>query len=490
MFSNILRTTALVNENADPCFEGAIEGTALGGGDSSFRGDVVLLSAMRAVLDKRRGDHRVFLTYINQYCSGSDSNGAIARKVIDNVSFDEPGLLTVMGLGLNNDRCKDDLFQEITARVTENCDGWIEVPAVREYFLKSFPLQCFVNVEKKSALLVAGNLTVTRVHLLALAIPVVLPWYFGEDNKCTEAEKAVLRACTQTSSEPFEAAIEAIAKDYDFKTAKIRRVLSGIETRFVRNKAQSTREEIEQLRSNLEDYYRRISDALREIDDKGFYLIGLESKIAEGVRDEDSEIMQFFLHNDHIDLVSCGDREIRFICTGYLNDFDEDTAEDVIKNRFSVLYRNTRVLNKDDLFRFYKAVFMDRTIKIRTCAAYRVMLQGSVSGMGGYNFPESYNRYFPNPHIQGHSCTGGYGRDATKALEKQDYVTALNICCMSVCNMNFRDGTVMGTLADHLFSDNGWNRKCVELPDGTVVKPEEAVKWLKEQENAKKEEEA
>jgi len=490
MFSNILRSTALVNENADPCFENAIEGVSLGNGDSSYRGDVVLLSAMRAVLDKRRGNDRIQLTYINSYSSGSESHSTIASRVLENADLETPNLLTVMGLGLSNENCKDELFREIAAKITESGDGWIEVPAVREYFLKSFPLQCFVNVEQKSALLVAGNLTVTRVHLLALAIPVVLPWYFGEDKKCNEEEKAVLRACTQTSSEPFEKAIEVIAKGYDFKTAKIKRMLSGIETRFERNKAQSLRNEIEALYSRMDEYYQRISNALREIDEKGLYLIGLESKIAEGIRDEDSEIMQFFMNNEHIDLVSTSEREIRFICTGYLNDFDEDSAEGVINNRFSVLYRNVRVMNKDDLYRFYKAVFMDKTLKVRTCGAYNILLQGKASGVSNYSFPDSYNRYFPNPHIQGHGCTGGYGRDATKALEKQDYLTALNICCMSVNNLNFRDGVVMGTFADHLFSDAGWNRKCVELPDGTVVKPEEAVKWLKEQEDVKKEAEA
>lgn len=488
MFSNILRSTALVNENADPCFEGAIQGVSSGGGQPTFRGDVVLLSAMRAVLDKRRGKDSVFLTYSNVYNASTDSYSTVARRVTENVNFDASGLLSVHGMGLNNDSCKDELFREIASRVTENYPGWIEVPAIHEYFLKSFPLQCFVNVEKKSALLVAGNLTITRIHLLVLALPVVLPWYFGPDNKCSEEEKAVLQACAKDKSEPFEAAVEAVAKHYDFKSAKIRRLLSGIETRFERNRVESLREEIQSLYRALDDYYSRINNALRDIDQKGTTLLGLQAKIEQGIKDEDSEILQFFLRNEKIDLISVNDQELRFICTGYLNDFDEDTAEGTINNRNSVLYGNRRILNKDDLYRFYKAVFLDQTIKIRTCAAYKMMLHGSLNGLRGYSFPDSYNKCFPNPHIQGHGCVGGYGVDAGKAISKQDYLTALNICCMSVCNLNFRDGVVLGTFVNNLFSENGWNRRCVELPDGTVVKPEEAVAWLKEQENAQKKE--
>ena len=31
-------------------------------------------------------------------------------------------------------------------------------------------------------------------------------------------------------------------------------------------------------------------------------------------------------------------------------------------------------------------------------------------------------------------------------------------------------------------SGDGYNNKCIELPDGSVVKPNDAIKWLEQQE--------
>lgn len=40
-------------------------------------------------------------------------------------------------------------------------------------------------------------------------------------------------------------------------------------------------------------------------------------------------------------------------------------------------------------------------------------------------------------------------------------------------------GTFMNTMWN---SDDGYNNRCIELPDGRVVKPAEAIKWLEQQE--------
>ena len=44
----------------------------------------------------------------------------------------------------------------------------------------------------------------------------------------------------------------------------------------------------------------------------------------------------------------------------------------------------------------------------------------------------------------------------------------------------------MGTFMNTMWNSggDGYNNKCIELPDGRVVKPAEAIKWLEQQEES------
>lgn len=65
----------------------------------------------------------------------------------------------------------------------------------------------------------------------------------------------------------------------------------------------------------------------------------------------------------------------------------------------------------------------------------------------------------------------------------RDYIGALEQCVASCKSLNWGDSTVMGTFMNTMWnSDDGYNNRCIELPDGRVVKPAEAIKWLEQQE--------
>ena len=97
----------------------------------------------------------------------------------------------------------------------------------------------------------------------------------------------------------------------------------------------------------------------------------------------------------------------------------------------------------------------------------------------------------PNPHIDRYRCMGNYETKINNLLKNRDYIGALEQCAASAKSLNFHDSTVMSEFVRQICTNAGKNNRCIELPDGKVVKPAEAIKWIEAQEveRAKKEEE-
>ena len=131
------------------------------------------------------------------------------------------------------------------------------------------------------------------------------------------------------------------------------------------------------------------------------------------------------------------------------------------------------------------AIFVDQILKMKFCAAYEFQLDGCVTAHRGYRFGESCEDYMPNPHIYYHSCMGDYDSKVNTMLARNDYVSAIEQCVASAKSLNFGDHTVMCKFMEVITGARELNNKCIELPDGRVVNPKEAIKWLEEQEAAK-----
>ena len=70
-------------------------------------------------------------------------------------------------------------------------------------------------------------------------------------------------------------------------------------------------------------------------------------------------------------------------------------------------------------------------------------------------------------------------------MQRHDYIMALEQCIASTRSLNFADSTVLGHFVN--ISINGSSSvRCLELPNGSVVKSDDAIKWLKEQEVSSK----
>ena len=59
---------------------------------------------------------------------------------------------------------------------------------------------------------------------------------------------------------------------------------------------------------------------------------------------------------------------------------------------------------------------------------------------------------------------------------------AIEQCVASCSSLNFNDGTVLSKFCEVMSGEAHGNNRCILMPDGTVVTPVEAIKWLKAQE--------
>ena len=176
-----------------------------------------------------------------------------------------------------------------------------------------------------------------------------------------------------------------------------------------------------------------------------------------------------------------------FIVRGVLSVYDTNLVESLLKRENSFIYR-TSVQNHAKLERFWKALLVDRTIRLRLVAAYSFDLRGSAEGRSHYHFPEEHRDWYPNPHVQNYTCIGDHGNAMQQMLLANDYIGALEQAVCSVVNLNMHDGTVMGRFVEELFGS--WYKKgnIIELPDGTATTVEGAFKWLEEHDHGKTEE--
>lgn len=121
-------------------------------------------------------------------------------------------------------------------------------------------------------------------------------------------------------------------------------------------------------------------------------------------------------------------------------------------------------------------------LRIKFCAAYRFDLDGNVHAQGHHNFDDyKFAEYMPNPHIDRYRCMGGYERTINCLLGNRDYIGALEQCIASCKSLNWGDSTVMAAFMGTMWEDNGCARRCIELPDGRVVNPIEAIRWVEQQ---------
>lgn len=484
MFKNRVSKTKFTTEEADSFFEN-ITGDA-------YRGDVTFLSTMRALLGKRaNGAHIKLRMRTTTYTSGqieSVSDSTVMNAVVSNAWLFNDSV-TVLGISGDSD-ANDKIFGIFREHFTSTHAGFYRSEKVT-LFYKKFLVDCYVNEGQRSVVFLVENMDIRKMHALQVSILAVMPWYFDPKNGISADELSLIRSLREDSADQYLDCLDKLAELYDFRTATIKKLLGGFETRFEKQERSRVVSMIESSNRDVEDLNRRIGNILRERNELQIKLLGLEQRIASGATD--SDMMDYFLCNRNLVIERVDDSFMSFSVKGYLEYFDRDMAERVIYNPNSYVYTVTDASDavKHKVMDVMQELFLnDRPrMKIHFCAGYNFDLNGNVEPQSHREFDETFRGCIPNPHINNYSCMGNYSRTINNLLKDRNYIGAVEQCVASCKSLNFADNIVMCDFM-RLMYDFESGKRFIDL-DGRYLTVLEAAKWLEEQEtNSEETEEA
>lgn len=461
-----------------------------------FNSDVSMTSTLRALLFRRMGGEEFFVSrartgYSYETLRNHDPDDILAAVTIRAVyDGDSRNCLCINSFRSSEDAC-EEMFRIMDARFlsfakersseSEHSEGegssFSELEDLKEFFAqRHIQARFYINEVRKVCYVMVGSLDIKKWHLLQSLIPRYLPWWF-EDQPLNEKEKELLKSLTNRYAPAYESAIKSIAEEIDVRGELIKASLKGFESQFEQIQLQGVRNKISSLREELASLNSQWTNVAQRIQVQQDLEFGLATKI-NSCTNAPSELMEYFLANKNLHLRGENNGAIEFVVTGYLDNFDPDQFEKTLDNPDSYMYRYaggrfTTAQTK----RLLTAIFGTEQIKMRVCAAYMLdFAQMQYGGIARYDFSD-FSTYLPNPHIQLYRCLGGNEQYIREAVYNRDYVLAVANCAASAGNINFGDYTVGEQFIGALFYED-CRKKFLELPDGSVVAPVEAIAWL------------
>ena len=477
MFNNVIIETALTTPFANSYFR-RINGEYFLN-DSSF---VATLRALLADKIDEKEDAGIYL--VNRYTTLSLEQirrkgpySALEEMVGGSDNFENTNQIIINNVSSAGSDNVQAVFKLINDEFEKNFDGWTRIEKVTAFFQKSFAVTCFVNKDLRSVFISVANMDIRRYHYLQCAIFAFLPWYFDVERGLTPKERELINTLLHTDSEAYLKCISDFAEKYDFREASIKNMLSGFELRYERQRMSQIEREIQNMDSTIDNYNMEISRALTKRRDFEIELMGLGLKISNGANG-DSEIMRYFLANKRLVLESVDDNYIIFGIRDYLCYYDENQVKATLLKQGGYVDSCRRgSISTDDMRMLMTALFVDEELKLRVCAKYQFRLTGNVSAVQHATYSMEYDGYMPNTHIDQFGCLGNYNKVINELLKRNDYIGAIEQCIASCKSLNFVDYSVMRRFVENMYDSA---KKCIELPNGNVVTPKEAIKYLKE----------
>lgn len=484
MFGDIILDTPFTDEIANTVCDNITGGV--------FSNDNSFLATARALLLSRMPENSTLEINIEKKpyrrtdIEGADIDVAIRAML----PMREENTLSIVQVGRtveDSEYCIDFVIEH----VGDYRKNFRRIEKVTQFYEKAFKCACFVDDEFKQTYLITEQLSLQKWHYLQCGIFAYLPWFFKKEDGVSKEEMDLIESLRLNKSEQYKKCLNEIAKKYDFRSEYTRKALIGLETRIERSELERIRSLIERMDNEVREYEEYIADKMRNIQEQNIRLMGLEYKIRkdeeEGV---DSEIMRYFLKNKRLYLRSFNEYSFIFDAKDYLMFWDEDLARSTIDNIRSYAYNPGSVVNvpysQEEMHDLLEEIFIDRNFKIKFCGTYIFDLASrSVRALAHSGYGYEFNDSTPNPHLDQYRCLGNYERAINEFLRNNDYVGAIEQCVASVRSLNFGDGAVMQEFFRRWYgisnAGNTINMKCIELPNGSVVDPAGAIKYMKEQ---------
>ena len=486
MFPDRVQGTPFRNTVADLYFTKITYDNRRGGEtDDSF------LSTLRAFVYPRMGDNDVLCLRLRNY-----EESYFIRDGYTDFTVGPNELLVV---NLNTYAWEESDFKNVTTLmdslpycIAHLTGEWKRIDKVTAFFRKAFNVACYINEEVKSAIVLAENMNLQKFHYLQCGILAYLPWFFDKEEGLSGDDRELIESLRDKSPERYMRVLERMAQPFDFRSLSIKKGLQDFESLYERRKMKSTQENIDECDRQLESLMERYAEVNRMKRDLNITLMGLYNREAG-----ESEVMDYFLCHKNLHFIELNGSYMTFAVTGYVTNFDEDMAEKMIENKRSLLYdvhrHGSYRITTEEMAMLIDEIFIKQNLKLRFCAAYMIDMDAMrMDGMQGFDYASrlGITDCMANPHVDRYACLGDYKRVMNQCLAQQDYIGAIENAIASCNSLNFGDGAVMQQFFERVYGFDGGLGKCIELPDGTIVTPLEAINFLTGQKEGSEDEQA
>ena len=427
--------------------------------DNSF--EVVL-----KLLLSGRTDEHVYVNYI------TDDN--IDEITTPDLDYAENPKTDINIINLNDNDIK---FEEI--KDIDLGEDWTRLDKYCEYAGTIDKMNFFVNEENHKAVVVIAYATPARIHFVESLTSRIVPWFFAETPiKAVREEMAVVKAlCDKGYAEFVTACNNLIALkqlDKEWLSRKITKLfVDTAETRF-----KNAEKEVEEIRDNIHEYEKMISEKYRQLTERVTYLHGARLNL-DNAKDS-SELNDYLKLNPQIKILDVDNGTIKFTTEKYLNNYPEG-IEAMLDRSESTIYQEDDDFSDREKRTLFEGIFKDNTIRVKLRAELAFNIEDcSYSARRCEYEDQQLNTAYPNalnnPHLSVHSCFGGYRSDIGHALQSGNVINSLMICDACVGSLNIaEDATFRHFVKDILNT----RRKVCEV-DGQYMTPKEAVKYLEE----------
>lgn len=467
--SNVINASCITSDAANCHF--------LSVSDRSVREDVSLLATFRAVCEPHMKEREAFTLSSMEVYRDKDIPSPL------------PSSLKIICVQ-NEDKEK---AVEMIEAAASNLVSFEKVERLSVFFKqKGAVVDGYVNSVSKSSIVYVASASLSLYHYVVSSIVTVLPYIFNGE-KPTEDEMDVLK-CLQRNEVSFEDAVKKIVDKCDFKKEFIMKSLTGFGANDAKKRASRLERDIDSQRERIRSCKRELNRVINELSVMTERYNSVLATISS--KENDTDLAELFIRSKNIDLISVeevGEKtNIRFSVTSYMNNFDGDMIErNIAGDRDRIIRPDDRDYSDDipddDMLLLMREIFVNQKLKIKFCAQYIISSDGNVEPVGGADL-RNYIDCIPNPHIQRFECMSAYTQYVCEEIEAGNFAGAVAQCVASCGSLNVGDPPVFRVFMRALYrgeDDCGaiYNNKCIELPDGTVVAPKDAIAYLKKGEN-------
>lgn len=350
------------------------------------------------------------------------------------------------------------------------------VDEITEFFKGFIKCRVFIARETKTCVCIVLQNSLTKFHLLQVALPKMLPWFF-ETNPLTQSELKMLSAL---GGDDFGDYLEKLNALFDYNFVKLKMLHKSSDEIF--NRARDTKikkyeESICDFLDTVNDLKWKLSNLYKDINEANIVLSALKS--APDNENITRDFISFISNNKDIVEYDYNDGIINLNITGYIDVFDVDMYETISSNNDSWLWRHVLWENRSDFKKLADSIFTDHPkYKIRTSSVFDLNIDRNEVSVSYRNSDKNMTK---NPHLGYHHCLGQYEEKIIEALGTNDLIGAISICISSLHSVNVTESITFGELIEDLKENQ--ETRFLEGEDGDFYTPREAFEKLVKEEN-------